>query len=303
MTFSCDGSNVEQLTRAFSIPMCIHNAWFFICYHIELMTFNVVVISKGDIVMHFVFLIFLLVFYFLSFPFYSVHSSPFFYFHLVQMIYYKFQNSLYLSNAFLLHIFFSLLKIILFFSNKIRKKWKKNKDLPSRLIPTAIHFFSRQYWQRLRLIRKMLHCWFFVHGRYWIFCWMDLRKNPYLFEWEEEKRKHIKLVKTVSLKWGEKKISNLKSKQRKIWKAGGGQKQEPWNKNWNSIPKNLNKTIRLIDCYKSNDINHWFDKSMKIIWWKSKDTNRIESKESNWIQAKMHDILYIIFKLKTFIEI
>lgn len=56
---------------------------------------------------------------------------------------------------------------------------KRKRDLPSRLMPTAMHFFSRQYWQRLRLMRKMLHCWFFVHGRYWIFCWMDRLKNPY----------------------------------------------------------------------------------------------------------------------------
>lgn len=52
-------------------------------------------------------------------------------------------------------------------------------NLPSRLIPTAIHFFNRQYWQRFLLMRRMLHCWFFVHGRYWIFCCMDRRKNPY----------------------------------------------------------------------------------------------------------------------------
>ncbi len=51
-------------------------------------------------------------------------------------------------------------------------------DLPSLLIPTAIHFFSLQYWHLLRLIRNMEHCWFFVHGLYWIFCWMLRRKNP-----------------------------------------------------------------------------------------------------------------------------
>lgn len=50
--------------------------------------------------------------------------------------------------------------------------------LPSRLMPTAMHFFSRQYWQRLRLIRNMEHCWFLVHGLYWIFCWMLRRKKP-----------------------------------------------------------------------------------------------------------------------------
>lgn len=52
-------------------------------------------------------------------------------------------------------------------------------NLPSRLMPADIHFLSRQYWQRLRLIRRILHCWFLVHGRYWIFCWIDLRKNPW----------------------------------------------------------------------------------------------------------------------------
>lgn len=63
--------------------------------------------------------------------------------------------------------------------NEQKKKRNKN-DLPSRLMPTAMHFFRRQYWQRLRLMRKMLHCWFLVHGRYWIFCWIDRLKNPCL---------------------------------------------------------------------------------------------------------------------------
>ena len=49
---------------------------------------------------------------------------------------------------------------------------------PSLDIPAAMHFFSLQYWQRLRLMRRMLHCWFLVQGLYWIFCWMDRRKNP-----------------------------------------------------------------------------------------------------------------------------
>lgn len=55
---------------------------------------------------------------------------------------------------------------------------KRLSYLPSRLIPTAMHFLSRQYWQRLRLTRWIIHCWFFVHGRYWIFCWMERRKKP-----------------------------------------------------------------------------------------------------------------------------
>lgn len=55
-----------------------------------------------------------------------------------------------------------------------------NKDnSPSRLMPTAMHFFRRQYWQRLRLTRWIMHCWFLVHGRYWIFCWMERRKKPW----------------------------------------------------------------------------------------------------------------------------
>lgn len=45
-------------------------------------------------------------------------------------------------------------------------------------MPTAMHFLSLQYWQRLRLIRRMLHCWFLVQGRYWIFCWMLRLKKP-----------------------------------------------------------------------------------------------------------------------------
>lgn len=52
--------------------------------------------------------------------------------------------------------------------------------LPSRDIPTSMHFFSRQYWQRFRLILWIVHCWFLVHGRYCIFCWMDRRKKPYI---------------------------------------------------------------------------------------------------------------------------
>lgn len=50
--------------------------------------------------------------------------------------------------------------------------------LPSLLMPTAMHFFNLQYWQRLRLMRRMEHCWFLVHGLYCIFCWMDLLKKP-----------------------------------------------------------------------------------------------------------------------------
>lgn len=54
----------------------------------------------------------------------------------------------------------------------------KNWYIPSRLMPTAMHFLRRQYWQRFLLIRRMLHCWFLVQGLYWIFCWMLLRKKP-----------------------------------------------------------------------------------------------------------------------------
>jgi hypothetical protein len=41
---------------------------------------------------------------------------------------------------------------------------------PSRLMPTAMHFLSRQYWQRFRFTLWIMHCWFLVHGLYWIFC-------------------------------------------------------------------------------------------------------------------------------------
>lgn len=56
---------------------------------------------------------------------------------------------------------------------------KFDLHLPSRLIPTAIYFFSLQYWHRLRLILSIEHCWFLVHGLYWIFCWILRRKNPW----------------------------------------------------------------------------------------------------------------------------
>lgn len=46
-------------------------------------------------------------------------------------------------------------------------------------MPTAMHFLSLQYWQRLRLILRMAHCWFLVQGRYWIFCWIERRKKPW----------------------------------------------------------------------------------------------------------------------------
>lgn len=49
---------------------------------------------------------------------------------------------------------------------------------PSLLIPTAMHFFSLQYWHRFLLMRKMEHCWFLVQGLYWIFCWMLRLKKP-----------------------------------------------------------------------------------------------------------------------------
>lgn len=45
-------------------------------------------------------------------------------------------------------------------------------------MPTAMHFFSLQYWHRFLLILRMLHCWFLLHGLYWIFCWMLRRKKP-----------------------------------------------------------------------------------------------------------------------------
>lgn len=51
-------------------------------------------------------------------------------------------------------------------------------NLPSLLIPTAMHFFNRQYWHRFLFILKIEHCWFLVHGLYWIFCCMERRKNP-----------------------------------------------------------------------------------------------------------------------------
>lgn len=60
-----------------------------------------------------------------------------------------------------------------------RRERRRRKDYsPSLDIPTAMHFFRRQYWQRLRLILKIEHCWFLVQGLYWIFCWMLRRKKP-----------------------------------------------------------------------------------------------------------------------------
>lgn len=41
-----------------------------------------------------------------------------------------------------------------------------------------MHFFSLQYWHLFLLIRSIEHCWFFVHGLYWIFCWMLRLKKP-----------------------------------------------------------------------------------------------------------------------------
>lgn len=55
---------------------------------------------------------------------------------------------------------------------------EKSANSPSRLMPTAMHFFNRQYWHRLRLTLWIKHCWFLVHGRYWIFCWIERRKKP-----------------------------------------------------------------------------------------------------------------------------
>lgn len=54
----------------------------------------------------------------------------------------------------------------------------KLNNSPSLLMPTAMHFFNRQYWHLFLLMRRMAHCWFLVQGRYWIFCWMERRKNP-----------------------------------------------------------------------------------------------------------------------------
>lgn len=51
-------------------------------------------------------------------------------------------------------------------------------------MPTAMHFFNRQYWHRFLLILSMEHCWFFVQGLYWIFCWMDRLKKP----WESQRQ-------------------------------------------------------------------------------------------------------------------
>jgi hypothetical protein len=59
-----------------------------------------------------------------------------------------------------------------------RRDRMRKMDLPSRLMPTAMHFLRRQYWQRFLFIRRMEHCWFLVHGLYWIFCWMLRLKKP-----------------------------------------------------------------------------------------------------------------------------
>lgn len=48
---------------------------------------------------------------------------------------------------------FAILNLKFLTVNKV-----KSCHLPSRLMPTAMHFFRRQYWQRLRLIRRILHC-------------------------------------------------------------------------------------------------------------------------------------------------
>ncbi|KAJ2952723.1 hypothetical protein O0L34_g7070 [Tuta absoluta] len=55
----------------------------------------------------------------------------------------------------------------------------RKNNLPSLLMPTAMHFFNRQYWHRFLLILRMEHCWFLVQGLYWIFCWMERRKKPW----------------------------------------------------------------------------------------------------------------------------
>lgn len=58
-------------------------------------------------------------------------------------------------------------------------------------MPTAMHFLSLQYWQRLRLIRSMLHCWFFVHGLYCIFCCMLRLKKPW---WQEKSISSVEVL-------------------------------------------------------------------------------------------------------------
>lgn len=95
------------------------------------------------------------------------------------------------------------------YGKRYKKKWidkRKVVDWPSRLIPTAMHFLSRQYWHRLRLMRRMEHCWFLVHGRYWIFCWMLRRKKPcnhrhhHKKEREKEKKK-IWMMSCYAIVW------------------------------------------------------------------------------------------------------
>lgn len=61
---------------------------------------------------------------------------------------------------------------------------KAYQHSPSLDMPTAMHFLSLQYWHRFLLMRRIEHCWFLVQGRYWIFCWMLRRKNP----WKEIKK-------------------------------------------------------------------------------------------------------------------
>lgn len=55
-------------------------------------------------------------------------------------------------------------------------------------MPTAMHFFNRQYWHRFLLILRMEHCWFLVQGRYWIFCCMERRKKPWEAQVQLESR-------------------------------------------------------------------------------------------------------------------
>lgn len=75
------------------------------------------------------------------------------------------------------HYKITILKLKFFYQSDMNRK-KCMCNSPSLLIPTAMHFFSRQYWHRFLLILRILHCWFFVQGRYCIFCCIDRRKKP-----------------------------------------------------------------------------------------------------------------------------
>ena len=80
---------------------------------------------------------------------------------------------------------------ILFLLDRLRV----TEHSPSLDIPAAMHFLSLQYWQRFLLILRMLHCWFLVQGRYWIFCWIERRKKP----WNGKEKRMLKQVFAVSV--------------------------------------------------------------------------------------------------------